>query len=191
MKRNLDYYLKNKIKYWWVSLLIGIVVLSLGFWCIANPLSTIITFSYFFAISFLFSGLFEIIFAVSNKNSLHGWGWTLTSGIIDLLFGVILLSLPPASIATILAFFVGFWVMFRSIWGMATSIDLQRIGAKGWGWSLLLSILGIILSFIFIISPAFTSVVIVWIIGFAFLTYGIFRIYLAFQLRALNKELRR
>ncbi|MFD1166733.1 DUF308 domain-containing protein [Sphingobacterium daejeonense] len=39
--------------------------------------------SFVFSISFLFSGVMEIIFAFNNKNEIDGWGWYLAGGILN------------------------------------------------------------------------------------------------------------
>lgn len=179
---------RQAVRHWWVSLLVGILAIGLGIWCISAPWATIIALSYVFAITFLISGLSEIIFAVSNKDSISGWGWTLASGIIDILFGIIILTLPPAMLTLILAYFVGFWIMFRSIWGIGSAADLQRLNVKGWGWLMALAIIGVIISFIFILSPVFTAGFVVALVSISFVAYGIFRIYLGFKLRSFGKE---
>lgn len=181
---------RQAVRYWWVSLLVGILAVGLGIWCITAPWATIIALSYVFAITFLITGLSEIIFAASNRDSISGWGWTLASGIIDILFGIIILTLPPEVLTLILAYFVGFWIMFRSIWGIGSAADLQRLNVKGWGWLMALAIFGVIISFIFILSPVFTAGFVVALVSISFIAYGIFRIYLAFKLKSFGKELK-
>lgn len=190
MKNDLLNTVKQVTRNWWISPIIGILAILLGIWCIASPWATIIALSYLFAISFIASGLFEIIFAVSNKDSISGWGWTLASGIIDLLFGIIILTLTPAAIALILAYFVGFWIMFRSVWGIGIAADLQRVNAKGWGWLMALAIIGVFMSFVFIMSPLFTTGFIVSLVSLSFIFYGAFRIILGFRLKSINKEIK-
>lgn len=186
MRNNLFYSVKQAVKYWWVSPIIGLIAIFLGVWCIANPGATLVMLGILFAVGFLFSGIFEIIFAVSNKNNLNGWGWTLASGIIDILFGILLLAIPLGTIA-ILLLLVGFWVMFQSIWSIGTAIKLQRSGFRDWGWTLAFGILGVILAFILIINPLFAAEFIVYLLALALMFYGIMRIYLGFRLRNLHK----
>jgi len=188
MRNDLFFSVKQAVKYWWVSPIIGIIAIILGMWCIANPGATLAVLGALFIAGFLISGIFEIIFAFSNKDTLKGWGWTLASGIIDVLFGFILLAIPVGTIAVLL-FFVGFWVMFQSIWGIGSSIELQRNGIRGWGWILALGILGLILSFILIVNPVFAAEFIIYLLAVTLLFYGIMRIYYGFRLKSLHKEL--
>lgn len=187
MRNNLFYSVKQAVKYWWISPIIGIIAIILGIWCVADPLSTLAVIGAFFIAGFLVSGIFEIIFAISNRNTLKGWGWTLASGIVDIAFALLLLAIPMGTIAALL-FLVGFWVMFQSIWLIGTSIELQRSGVKGWGWSLATGILGIILAFILITNPLFAAGFIVYLLALSLILYGIIRIYYGFRLRNLHKE---
>ena len=179
---------RDAVKYWWVSLLIGILAIVVGVWCIATPDTTFVALIYLFIFGFLFSGVLEIIFAVSNRNRLSDWGWSLASGIIEVVLGLLLMFLPMVSIGLILIYFVGFWILFRSVWMIAESFELKRLNIKGWGWFLGLGILVLIFSFIFILSPIFSGIFIVAFISAAFIVYGISRIYLAFQLRSIHKD---
>lgn len=186
MKNDLFFSVKQAVKYWWVSPLVGIIAIFLGLWCIANPGETLAVLGMLFIASFFISGIFEIFFAFLNRNTLKGWGWTLASGLINIVFGLILLSISIGTIAVLL-FLVGFWVMFQSIWSISSSIELRRNGVKGWGWLLTFGILGLILSFILIVNPVFAATFIIYILAFTLLSYGIMRIYLGFKLRSVHK----
>lgn len=188
MKNELIESVKQAMKYWWMSLIVGVLAIILGILFIANPFTGLATLAILFTIGFIVSGLLEIIFAVSNRDTHNGWGWTLASGIIDLLLGILLISYPIVTIE-VMIFFVGFYIMFQSIWAIGSSVELQRAGVKGWGWLLAMAILGIIFSFIFIMSPVFGGSVIVAFASIAFIIYGIFRIYLSFRYKAMKNHL--
>jgi uncharacterized membrane protein HdeD (DUF308 family) len=188
MRNDLFYSVKKAVKYWWISPIIGLIAIILGIWCIADPLLTLVVIGALFIAGFLISGAFEIIFAISNRNTLKGWGWTLTSGIIDIAFVLLLLAIPIGTIAVLL-FFVGFWIMFQSIWLIGSSIELQRNSIRGWGWTLTSGIFGIILAFILIANPRFAAGFIVYLLTLSLLMYGIIRIYHGFKLRNLHKEI--
>lgn len=187
MKDQLLQSVRQAVKHWWVSMLIGILAVILGIWSLVVPDVTLVALTYVFICTFIISGLFEISFSIANRNILNGWGWTLAGGIIDLLFGFILLLLPPAAIAMILIYFIGFWIMFRGVWMIGESFELKRLEVKGWGWFLVLAILTLIFSFVFIVSPLISSAFIVAFVSVAFLFYGVFRIYLGVKLRSVHK----
>jgi len=57
-----------------------------------------------------------------------------------------------------------------------------------WGWLLFIGITGVISAFIMIWNPVFAGLTIVAYTAVAFLSIGIFQIYLSFRLKKLNKE---
>ena len=188
MRNELLSSVRYAVKNWWISLIVGALAIILGIWCLASPLSTLIALSLVFAVTFIVSGLAEIVFALSNRKTINGWGWTLASGIVDLIFGIIIASMPIEIMALVLSYFVGFWILFRSIWGIGSAVELQKIGVTGWGWTLAFAILGIIASFICIISPAFTATFIVIFMSVGFIMYGLFRIILSFKLKSIKNS---
>ncbi len=183
--------LKRKVKHWWISLLVGILALILAVWALVTPVETLTAMIYVFIIMFFISGISDIGFALINRDAMRGWGWSLVNGILEIVFGIILLIIPATVLTTILLYLVGFWVLFRSVWSVGEAIELQIIGIRGWGWFLALGILGIIASIIFIVSPVFAGIFVVALISLALMFYGIFRIYLAFGLRKINKIISR
>ncbi len=179
---------KKAIKHWWVSLLVGIIAVALGLWCMFTPLTTFAALTIVFVISFFIGGISEIVFALANKDAMKNWGWTLAMGIIDFIFAIILLA-NMAIAPLMLCYLIAFWIMLQSIWGIGMSLDLQSIKGSGWGWLLALSILGVFSSIILLFQPAIAGIFAAYIISFGFLAYGILRIYLAFRLKNLEKYL--
>lgn len=118
---------RNSIKYWYVSLLVGILFLIVEIYTFVTPLESYVALSVLFSVSFLASGVAEIIFSISNKNEIEGWGWNLAFGILTLITGVLLLMNPAISITT-LPFYIGFLLMFRSIMGISYAIELKNYG---------------------------------------------------------------
>jgi len=191
MKSQILELVKGKVKNWWVSLIVGVIAIALGVCCLLTPGVTLATLTYVFIFAFFISGIFEIFFSISNRKIINGWGWFLASGIIEFLLGVMLLLLPLSFITAMLAYLVGFWIMFRSIWMIGESVELQQMGVKGWGWLLSIGIICLIFSFIFLISPMmFKGTFIVAFASVALFIYGIFRVILSFKLRSLYKGIK-
>lgn len=179
---------KKAIKHWWVSLLVGIVAVIVGFWCMSTPLETFATISILFVISFFIGGISEIVFAIANKDSMNNWGWTLAMGIIDILFAIFLMS-NMALAPLMLCYLIAFWLLFQSIWGIGMAVDLKNIPGSGWGWLLALAILALFASMLLLFQPPVAGLFAVYIISFSFISYGIFRIYLGFRLKSMTKYL--
>lgn len=179
--------IQSDIKNWWLSLVLGILFVIGGIWLIITPTASYVALSMLFAIFMFVSGLFEIIFAATNRNAISSWGWYLASGIIDLIIGIMLVSIPGLSMA-VLPFIVAFWLIFRGFSGVGVSMDMRRYGITGWGWTMALSILAILFAIGIIWVPAVGAFTFVFVVAYALLLLGIFRIYLAFKLRDLHKK---
>lgn len=174
-------------KNWWLSLVLGILFIGFSFLLMFTPLESYIALSIAFSIIMFVSGIFEIIFSISNRKTSSIWGWYLASGIIDLLIGFYLMLNPGISMI-IIPFIVAFWLMFKGFSGIGYAINLQRYKIKNWGWTLALGILAILCSIAIIWQPIAGALSVVYMIAYAFLFVGIFRIMFSLQLRKLNRK---
>ncbi len=179
--------IKNTIKHWYIPLLVGIFFVIVSIVAFTSPAGSLLALSLLFALSFLFSGLSEVIFSVANKDQLDNWGWSLAFGIITLVVGILLLINPALSL-TALAFYIGFVVLFRSISTIGFAMDIKKYGNKNWGGLLVLGIIGTIVSFILIWNPLFAGMSVIVLVALNFLFAGLFSIFLSFQLRKLHKS---
>ncbi len=188
MENRLQSTFRRAVKNWWISVLIGIFAALLGIWCLFTPLSTFLAMTILFTVGFFVGGIFEIIFALTNMSSMRNWGWTLVIGIIDVIFGIILMSNMLIS-AEVLSYLIVFWILFQSIWGIGLSIDLKNEKESGWAWLLVLSILGLVFAIASLFRPAMSALFAAYMLGFSFLAYGVFRIYLGMRFRTIYKHL--
>jgi uncharacterized membrane protein HdeD (DUF308 family) len=177
---------KNTIKHWWLLLIVGLIFVLIGAWTLATPISSYLTLSIIFSVSFLIAGIFEIIFAISNRKELDGWGWTLVYGILSFLVGWLLIANPGISIVT-LPIYLGFIVLFRSIMGIGNSLDMKSYGVSDWGGMMFISILGLLFSFILLWNPGFAGLTLVIWTGLALIAVGGYSIYYSIKLKKLHK----
>ena len=175
----------NAVKYWYIPLILGIILIVCGIYVFTVPMETYLTLSILFSLSFIASGAFDIFFSVQNSKSLNGWGWYLVSGILSLVMGIYLIIYPGIS-ASVLPIVVGITVMFRSFSLLGFSFDLKDAGLLNWGNLALASVLGIILSFLLVTNPIFTGISLVTITALAFLFAGIASSILSFNLKKIK-----
>lgn len=175
------------VKYWWLSLLVGIIFILFAIYLMFAPLASYIALSILFSVSMFVSGVFEIAFAVSNRRNISSWGWYLTGGIIDLILGIFLMINPGLSMS-VLPFVLAFWLMFRGFSAIGYAIDLKRYGTRNWGWYMAFGILAILCSIGIIWQPAIGAFTLVYMVAYALLIIGIFRIMVAFELKNLHKR---
>lgn len=177
---------KESVRHWYLPIILGIILLLTGIWTFRFPGESYIALAMIFSLSFIFSGLLEIFFSISNRDTLRNWGWTLVFGIASLVVGIIMLRNPLISIAT-LPFYVGFMILFRSIGSIGYAIELKDFGVLDWGTFMVLGVLGILFSSIMLWNPLFGGLNIVIWTGIAFITSGIFNIVLGFRMRKVKK----
>jgi uncharacterized membrane protein HdeD (DUF308 family) len=84
--------MKNQFKYWWLILLRGIILIALAWYVFVNPVGALVGLALYIGIGLLITGIFEISTALSLRKVNDNWGWNLAGGIIDGLFGLVLLS---------------------------------------------------------------------------------------------------
>lgn len=173
-------------KYWYLLAILGIVLILVGIWVFMTPLQSYITLSMLFAVTFLFTGIMETIYAISNRKSLDNWGWSLAGGIVDFLIGVMLIVNPQISLLA-LPFYVGFGILFRSIMAIGWSIELKKHQVSSWASLLGIGILGLIFAFIMLWNPIFAGMTIVFYTATAFIVIGVFQVYLSIRLRKLKE----
>ena len=176
------------VKNWWISLLLGILYIIAGIWVFQTPLASYVSLSIIFSVFIFVSGISQIIFSISNKNEIQGWGWYLTSGIIDLLIGLLLITHPLMTM-TILPFYVGFWLLFQGFLAIGLSFQFKSVGIPSWGWLLFLGFLTLVFSFLLLANPVFAGLSIVYMTALAFISAGVFRIFLSFDLKKMKKSL--
>jgi len=181
--------INTSVKNWRWFIIKGLLMIVAGAAIFARPAEGYVSLSILFSVIIIAIGFTQIFFAVGNKGVLKGWGWTLASGIIDVLIGGYLISFPVVTMAT-LPFILGFWLMFRSFYLIGASIDLQSLGAPGWGWLLAGGILLVILSLVILYYPAAGAVSIIACSGSAFIVGGIFNVVLAFKLKEIKKDVK-
>jgi uncharacterized membrane protein HdeD (DUF308 family) len=124
--------IESAVKNWWVHLLAGILYIIISIWVLSTPLASFIGLSVLFSIVMLVSGVFEIIFALSNRHVVDNWGWYLVSAIIDLM-GIVLVVCPwnHNACATLACCVL---VMFKGFSAAGIAIDFETLYAPPWGW---------------------------------------------------------
>ena len=176
----------RRVKYWWISLVAGLLSVLVGVLCLVTPDATLVALSVLFIAVLLVDAVMDIVLAVSNRMLLRGWGWMLTTGVMELLLAVLLMVMPIGSAVGALIYVVGFWILFRALWALGEACEIRRY--TGSSWLVVLALLAIVFSFFFLVSPAWNGLFVVSMVSLAFFAYGIYRITHAFALRSLEKE---
>lgn len=107
-----------------------------------------------------------------EKKSKHYKGWFIALGVLMVLFGIICLAWPGASLLTV-AILVGIGFLMTGITAMATYFDLNRLIPVGGGWTLMGGVLDILLGVLFLVQPSVGALTISLLGGIALIVFGI------------------
>jgi len=94
-----------------LSAILGIATAVAGLLMISRPGAGLATLTFFLAAYCLMTGLFESLWAFQIKPA-QGWGWTLFSGLVSVLLGIMLWSEFPISGAWAIGTLVGIRMLF-------------------------------------------------------------------------------
>jgi uncharacterized membrane protein HdeD (DUF308 family) len=176
---------KFMIKNWWLPLLIGAGFILVGIWTISTPVKSYVTLAIIFA-SFMFvSGIFQLIFSISNRNEIDDWGWHFAGAMFDFVIGAVLFFHPALTMA-VLPFMIAFYFMFKGFATFGFAFDMKKYGSDGWGWLLFSGTLSIVFALMIIFNPTLGGLTIVFFTALAFFSLGMFNIALAFTLKKLK-----
>ncbi|HEY3685052.1 MAG TPA: HdeD family acid-resistance protein [Streptosporangiaceae bacterium] len=73
------------------------------------------------------TGVFEIIAAISMRKEVSGTGWEVFSGVVSVLFGVVLFAWPATGVLT-LVWLVGLFSVLFGIVSLVAAFRLRKIG---------------------------------------------------------------
>ncbi|MGL4333368.1 MAG: HdeD family acid-resistance protein [Bacteroidales bacterium] len=176
----------GKSKNWWLFLIIGILVFCGGCWLATAPGVGYEIIAVLFGWFLLFAGISQIIMTTSLKKHLHGWGWFLAGGIIDIFVAIILimnLGLTEAS----LPYIYGFLFMFKGVASITSSFMMMG-DYKYWWLYLINGLILMVLSWIFIMLPVTAAFTIVFITAFMMIYWGISLVGFSFDLKPKKSE---
>ena len=175
------------VKNWWLFLLSGILLIAGAIWVFMNPGESYVALAWLFIVLVLVNGISYLIFSISNREVLEGWGWYLAGGIFEIIIGIFLVYYPDISLV-ILPLVVGFWFLFRGIQIIGASLDLKQYGFLDWGWIMLLGVALTIMAFLMILNPVFAVFNVVYLTSLALIIFGIANIMISMKLKKIKSK---
>ena len=174
---------KQAIRYWWLLLAVGLLLLAVGILIFLFPARSYLGLSMLLGWVILLAGILEVVLSATNRHFITGRGWMLAGGIIEMILGLVLIF-NVALAATMLPLLLGFWLLMRAFSTIGLGSDMRTLEISGAGWTILMGILLLICSLWILFQPVGvgTSAVIVWV-GITMLFAGAAACTLAMQLR--------
>lgn len=169
---------------WWVPLITGLICLGLGIWTLCCPAQSLPILAYTFAGCLIAAGVLNVGYAFIGTG-LPNWGWSLVLGLLELVAGVWMFSLPTLEVTETFIFIIGIWLLVAAINSVGEASMLSVISGWGLVWMILLLIATVFLVVIFLTSPIEGGIVSWLWLGISLITFGVYRICLSFSLRKL------
>ena len=175
----------------WLLLIAGIALIVQGVVLFTKPVESYVGLATFISISIIFSGLSDVINYFS-KDRVFRSGWLLASGVISLLFGLMLLTSPDAFTTLLVAipFIFAGWVIATGIVRAIGAVDLKRLNVQGWDWVMALSVINGLLGFVLMYAPSLVVRFIGVLIPFAFISLGINSVFMFFTMNRIGRFFR-
>jgi uncharacterized membrane protein HdeD (DUF308 family) len=158
----------------------GLLFMLAGAGMAILPFGTYYALSLFLSISFIISGIAEIMMGIQKDTFQQSSGWRIAGGITDVLIGIIIY--PEFSFEG-LSYLLAISLMFRSVMMMMLSFSLRLYSGIGWFWLMGISILSMLLSVLLLWNPVITGFTIGLFTGMAFFGVGLFIFLFSFRLR--------
>ncbi|MGE3241069.1 MAG: HdeD family acid-resistance protein [Pirellulales bacterium] len=112
-----------------LHMLIGVLYVIVGFMVIDCPVTSAVQLTLIIAIFLLFSGIFRIIYALSERFT--GWGWVLLNGAVSTLLGFLIYKQWPYSGPWVIGLFVGIDLIFNGWAWVMLSLGLRPTPTHG------------------------------------------------------------
>jgi uncharacterized membrane protein HdeD (DUF308 family) len=177
-----------QVKYWWLSVLVGIASLVVGFLVLVNPIESYFVMAMWLGIVILFTGVFSLVEAFTSHSRYVRRGWLVLASICDIIIGIVLMLNFLLSVAIIPVLF-GIWLLYRGFVTLAQGITLRSSGVRDAGWVIFSSVVVIAISLAVLFVPEIIGVAAVVIfVAIALMAYGISRISLGFRLATVDEK---
>ena len=182
MENNLYDKTERLIKHWWLSLIVGLVALAIGFIVLVHPAASYYTFATWLGLAILISGIAGLVQALGTRNYFVRRGWLMLAAIADIIIGLLLVFNTLLS-AVALPILLGAWLLYRGCAMLMQGFDLRSYGVKDAGWVIFYAAVIIAISIAVLWMPGTLGVeAVILFVAIAFITYGVSMISLSFRL---------
>lgn len=120
------------------------------------------------------------------QHSVKNWWTSLLLGIVYIIVALWLMF-SPVSTYVALSIIFSVSMLISGILEIIFALS-NRKGVPSWGWYMAFGILAILCSLLILWQPAIGALYAVYMISFAFLIIGLFRVMLSFELKNLHKR---
>lgn len=153
-----------------LSVILGVLLIIVGFSCIFTPLATFLATGYLLGIILLVYGIAGIIRSFGHKADVLEW----ILNILSIVVGVVAIIRPGNTLVFdgIILILIACWLLAQGIIQIVLAFKTKSEN-KGWYWGLIVGILAVLLGILAFLNPMFTAVTAGILVGFFFVEAGI------------------
>lgn len=188
MKNNFYEKCEHLIAHWWLSLIIGLVAVAVGFVVVLNPAASYYSVALWFGAVMLISGAFGVVQAFTSQNYLVRRGWFIFASIVDIIIGMMLMF-NILFTAAILPLLLGIWLLYRGAMLVMQGFDIRGYGVGDAGWVIFGGVLIIAIAVAILLLPDTLGVeAVVLAVAISCILYGVTNLSLAFRLYEVHRR---
>lgn len=154
------------------SIILGVIMAICGISCMCTPVMTFLEAGYFLVILLLVYGIAAIVKSVMQKE----YGMPFFFGILSVIVGIVIMVVPGLALMTdgMLIYIMAAWFLVQGVVSIVMSFRQKKlVEGKGWIWTLVLGILGVLLGIYSLMHPAILAFTIGILVGVYFIECGI------------------
>lgn len=158
---------KGKLK--WSSLIMGTLLLIVAVIIFSYPVKNFYTLTWLIGLFILINGVIQLLFRrTARALAGSGSGLIVVIGIIDIIFGLLVIFNVGAS-STFFIFMFAAWFIVSSIIGLMTISKQSRLK----GLSIIVNVLGLLLGIILLFNPMMGMILVSTMIAITFAILGV------------------
>jgi uncharacterized membrane protein HdeD (DUF308 family) len=170
-------------RHWWVPVIRGIAAIIFGIIAFTHPVMAAATLVLFFGAWVLIDGIFRVVGAIGHRSSDADWGWQLVIGILGIIIGFLTFHAPQIT-ALALIIYIAAWALMTGATEIAVAIKMRR-DIKGEWFLILMGLASIIFAAYLLWNPLAGARVLIWVIAWYAVIFGVLAIFFGFRLRSL------
>ena len=131
--------------HWKLVLAQGILLMVFGLLAVAMPNIATLGVEIFVGWLFFIAGIFRAV-SVWHARQMPGFGWSMLSGLLAVLLGLILIARPLAGVLTLTMVLIAFFIL-EGITAIVVAVQ-HREHLRSWGWVLFSGIVDLLLAYL-------------------------------------------
>lgn len=187
-----DFYAKTErlIKHWWLSLVVGLAAVAVGFIVLVHPAASYYTFAVWLGVVVFISGIAGLVQSFGTKNYFVRRGWLMLAAVADIIIGLMLMFNSLFS-AVVMPILLGAWLLYRGCAMLVQGFDLRSYGVRDAGWVIFYAAVVMAIAIAVLWMPSTLGVgAVVLFVAIAFITYGVAMVSLGFRLWDIHRRAR-